>query len=129
MGIVLCLRNDRVKEVAPLVLLIIYIVAVSMPILAQARYSEPLNPFLSILACIPFVPARRRFNSAKLHEAPTPFIDETRSKLVRIGASAWESAQSPDSGAAERPGRASGSNTFGASASSNPVGAKYSTNT
>jgi len=86
MGIVRCLRNDRVKEVAPLALLIIYIVAVSMPILAQARYSEPLNPFLSILACIPLVTAKRRFNSVKLQEASTPFIEETRSQLVRIGA-------------------------------------------
>lgn len=86
MGIVRSLRDDRVKEIAPLALLIIYIVAVSLPILAQARYSEPLNPFLSILACIPLVTAKSRFNSAKLHEAPTPFIEETRSKLVRIGA-------------------------------------------
>jgi dolichyl-phosphate beta-glucosyltransferase len=87
MGIVRCLRNDRSKELAPLVLLIIYIVAVSMPILAQARYSEPLNPFLSILAFIPLVMARRTFNSAKLHdEAPTPFIEETRPKLVHMGA-------------------------------------------
>jgi len=85
MGIVHCLRNERVKEVAPLVLLIIYIVAVSVPILAQARYSEPLIPFLSILACIPLVTAQRRFSGAKLHETPTPLIEETRSKLVRIG--------------------------------------------
>jgi dolichyl-phosphate beta-glucosyltransferase len=85
-GIVRCLRNDRVKEIAPMVLLIIYIVAVSMPLLAQARYSAPLNPFLSILACIPLVTPQRRFNSAKLHESPTPFVEEARSELVRIGA-------------------------------------------
>jgi len=86
MGILSCLRNGLSKELAPLVLLIIYIVAVSMPILAQARYSEPLNPFLSILACVPLVTAQRRFNRAKLHEGPTPFTEETRTKLVRIGA-------------------------------------------
>ncbi len=92
MGIVRSLRNDRVKEISPLVLLIVYIVAVSLPILAQARYSEPLNPFLSILACIPLVTAKSRFNSAKLHEASTPFIEETRSKLVQIGAPVKEPA-------------------------------------
>jgi len=74
MGFVLCLRNDRVKDIAPMALLIIYIVAVSIPILAQARYGEPLIPFLSILACITLVTAQRRFNGARymLHEAPTP---------------------------------------------------------
>jgi hypothetical protein len=33
-------------------------VGVSVPILAQARYSAPLIPFLSILACKALVPDR-----------------------------------------------------------------------
>jgi 4-amino-4-deoxy-L-arabinose transferase-like glycosyltransferase len=117
MGVVHCLRNDRAKELAPLALLIIYIVAVSMPILAQARYSEPLNPFLSILACIPLVTARGRFKSATLNEAPTPLIEEIRSELVHVGTS----------GEAERPSRASESNTLDAFVSPTHDGAKYST--
>ena len=50
-GVAACWRNGRLNAVAPLVLLILYIVGVSVPILAQARYSAPLIPFLSILAC------------------------------------------------------------------------------
>ena len=60
-GIVFCVRNDRVKDIAPLVLMIIYIVAVTMPILAQARYSQPLIPLLSILACHSLVTIRGKF--------------------------------------------------------------------
>jgi hypothetical protein len=50
MAIVLYVKSGRTKAIAPLALLIIYIVAVSVPVLAQARYSAPLMPFLSILA-------------------------------------------------------------------------------
>jgi 4-amino-4-deoxy-L-arabinose transferase-like glycosyltransferase len=51
-GFVTSAKGGRLKEVAPLGLVICYIVAVSMPILSQARYSQPLIPFLAILACI-----------------------------------------------------------------------------
>jgi 4-amino-4-deoxy-L-arabinose transferase-like glycosyltransferase len=61
-GIVISLRNDQFKSVAPLALLIVYIVAVSVPILALARYSVPLIPFLSILACITLVASQRRLS-------------------------------------------------------------------
>ena len=57
-GVVTCVRNKRIKAVAPLVLLIVYTVGVSLPILAQARYSAPLIPFLAILACKALVPDR-----------------------------------------------------------------------
>ena len=60
LGTVLSVRNNRIRLVAPLALLIIYYVAVYVPILAQARYSVPLIPFLSILACLPLVAAQRR---------------------------------------------------------------------
>lgn len=59
-GIVFSVRNDQFKSIAPLGLLIVYIVAVSVPILALARYSVPLIPFVSILACITLVAAQRR---------------------------------------------------------------------
>lgn len=62
-GFVLCLRNGRANLVTPLVLMCIYMVAVSIPILAQARYSGPLIPFMSILAAIAVIVGVRRFAS------------------------------------------------------------------
>ncbi len=50
LGFIVCLRNGQAKNIGPMALLVVYIVAVSAPILAQARYSAPLIPFLSILA-------------------------------------------------------------------------------
>lgn len=57
-GFIFSVRNQQVKSIAPFCLLIIYIVAVSVPILALARYSVPLIPYLSILACIAVVTAQ-----------------------------------------------------------------------
>lgn len=54
-GTVFCVRNDQAKSIAPMALLIAYIVAISIPILALARYSVPLIPFVSILACTAIV--------------------------------------------------------------------------
>lgn len=63
-GAVACWRNGRLNAVAPLALLILYIVGISLPILAQARYSAPLIPFLSILACKALVPDSRASSDA-----------------------------------------------------------------
>jgi hypothetical protein len=52
-GILLSVKSGQLKIIAPMVLLIAYSMAVSLPILAQARYSVPLIPYLSILAFIP----------------------------------------------------------------------------
>lgn len=60
MGTVLSVRNSQFKIIAPMLLFIAYVVAVYTPILAQARYSVPLIPFLSILACVTLVPTQRR---------------------------------------------------------------------
>jgi 4-amino-4-deoxy-L-arabinose transferase-like glycosyltransferase len=60
LGFAFSAKNGRLKDVAPLVLLIAYLVAVSVPILAQARYSQPLIPFLSILACMAIVKIRQK---------------------------------------------------------------------
>jgi len=59
LGLVYSAKDGRLREVAPLALLIAYLVAVSVPILAQARYSQPLIPFLSILACMAIVKIRQ----------------------------------------------------------------------
>jgi 4-amino-4-deoxy-L-arabinose transferase-like glycosyltransferase len=49
-GAVLCLKSGRFTAIGPLLLFILYVMAVHVPILAQARYSMPLIPLLSILA-------------------------------------------------------------------------------
>lgn len=61
-GVVGCITKGRIGAVGPIALLIVYIVGVSLPILAQARYSTPLIPFLSILACKALVPDRAASN-------------------------------------------------------------------
>ena len=62
-GSVLCLKNKRFTTIGPLVLFILYVMAVHVPILAQARYSVPLVPLLSILASFVFVAKRKSVHS------------------------------------------------------------------
>lgn len=50
-GVILAVKNNQFKTIAPMGLLILYIVGVSVPILSLARYSVPLIPFVSILVC------------------------------------------------------------------------------
>ena len=52
-GILLSVRSGQLRIVSPMVLLIAYSIAVTLPILAQARYSVPMIPYLAILAFIP----------------------------------------------------------------------------
>ena len=47
------------------VLLIAYVEAVHLPILAQARYSVPLIPFVSLLAAIGLVAVWARVNESR----------------------------------------------------------------
>jgi|ERR1700722_16352366 len=65
LGLVLTVRNRQIKIIAPLLLLLIYIAGVHVVILAQARYSVPLVPFLSILASVSLVAAQRRLSGTK----------------------------------------------------------------
>jgi hypothetical protein len=72
-AIVLCFRDHRLKEVAPMPLLAIYLMAVSIPILAQARYSQPLLPFVSLLAGVTLITAQRKLQGAShpdMHSGP-----------------------------------------------------------
>jgi hypothetical protein len=78
-GVLLWVRSGRVEDVAPLVLLIIYILAVSLPILAQARYCGPLIPFLSILAWTPITRALRE-SSATVRTFPQVQVAEASSQ-------------------------------------------------
>jgi hypothetical protein len=59
-GIALSARNGHLKVIAPMILMIVYSMAVSAPIIAQARYSVPMIPYVAILACIPLLTLRRR---------------------------------------------------------------------
>jgi len=59
-GTVVSVKNKRFPTIGPFVLFIVYVVAVYVPILAQARYSVPLIPFLSILASIALAAAREK---------------------------------------------------------------------
>jgi 4-amino-4-deoxy-L-arabinose transferase-like glycosyltransferase len=59
-GIAVCVKNKSFFTIGPMVLFIGYVVAVYIPILAQARYSVPLIPFLSILAAIALVYFREK---------------------------------------------------------------------
>jgi hypothetical protein len=52
LGVVQCVKHRKFLLVGPLVLFVLYVMAVHVPILAQARYSVPLIPILSILAAI-----------------------------------------------------------------------------
>jgi 4-amino-4-deoxy-L-arabinose transferase-like glycosyltransferase len=63
-GIILCLKNGRGKAIAPLGLFLLYSVGLYVAILAQARYSVPLMPFLSIFAGIAVL-AGLRYAAAK----------------------------------------------------------------
>jgi len=54
-GVIIRIRERRFRSIGPIVLLIVYTVAVYAPILAQARYSVPLVPFVSLLASIGLV--------------------------------------------------------------------------
>ncbi len=60
-AVVLCIKDGRARAIAPLALLCAYMVGVSIPILAQARYAAPLIPFMSILVVITLLVLKQRF--------------------------------------------------------------------
>ena len=82
-GIIVAVRNGQIKIIAPIVLLLVYIVAVYVVILAQARYSVPLIPFLSIFAGISLVAAQMKLNGTKSTASLPPV--RTSSRAVSIG--------------------------------------------
>lgn len=76
-GLVIAVRNGLFKAVAPMFLLIAYLVAVSVVVLAQARYSVPLFPFLSILVFIAVDGIRRTVDRR-------PKTDEQSAVLLEV---------------------------------------------
>ncbi len=70
-GIRIALRNYQGRLIAPLLLFIVYTVAVYMPILAQARYSVPLIPFISILAAVAVIHFQREMGESSKQRSVT----------------------------------------------------------
>lgn len=66
-GFVLSVKDGRASETAPLALTVAYLTAVTVPILAEARYSLPVVPFLSVLACIALAAA---WEKVRAHARP-----------------------------------------------------------
>lgn len=60
LGAIVCIRSGRRTVVAPLILIVLYSVIVTIPILAQARYSVPVIPFISLLASVGLAAAGAR---------------------------------------------------------------------
>jgi 4-amino-4-deoxy-L-arabinose transferase-like glycosyltransferase len=69
-GVLLSVRRKQFALIGPMVLFIVYVMAVHVPILAQARYSVPLIPLLSILASLTLI---SRSKPANLSSAAAGF--------------------------------------------------------
>jgi len=65
LGIRVALRRYQWRAIAPLILFIAYTIAIYAPILAQARYSVPLIPFMSILATMALLRPHENVRSAE----------------------------------------------------------------
>ena len=83
-GVVLSVRNGQTKVIGPLVLFIIYFVGVYVPILAQARYSMPLVPFVSILAVVTLVAARENVANFCARHMVIGRVDRGSDKRSRV---------------------------------------------
>jgi 4-amino-4-deoxy-L-arabinose transferase-like glycosyltransferase len=59
-GISIAFRRHMGLAIAPCLLFVVYYVAVYVPILAQARYSIPIIPFLSVFAGVALAATRQR---------------------------------------------------------------------
>lgn len=81
-GFALSVRKGQLKAVGPLALLIMYIEAVSLPILAQARYSVPLIPFVSVFVCITLATAWAKIRGEVRTQEKGPVSDLQVSSLA-----------------------------------------------
>ena len=62
LGMRAALRTGAGRSVGVFVLFIVYLMLLHIPVLAQARYSVPLVPFLSLFAALPLYGCARGFN-------------------------------------------------------------------
>jgi hypothetical protein len=74
-GAAIGFKNHMSRIVGPIVLLVGYVISVYIPILAQARYSVPLIPFLSILATIALFEAWQKMNQSSGLPSDSPGAD------------------------------------------------------
>jgi hypothetical protein len=65
-GAYLAWRHNKSSTAAPMLLVVFYLMATHIPVLAQARYSVPLIPFLSIFAAYAFSCFLTRSDSRQL---------------------------------------------------------------
>jgi hypothetical protein len=70
LGSIYCFKNGRARAVSLLLLFIVYYVAVHVAILAQARYSIPLMPLLSILSALGIVGVQKRIRTTMNESEP-----------------------------------------------------------
>lgn len=82
-GVVVSVRSGQFKLVGVLVLFIAYVMAVHAPILAQARYSMPLIPFISILSGVALDAAWRYRTSLALRQ-PAAWEAASAKQVVRL---------------------------------------------
>ena len=64
-GVIYCFRKDKARAVSLLLVFIGYYMAVHVAILAQARYSIPLMPLVSILSTLGIVAAQQKMTARK----------------------------------------------------------------
>lgn len=64
-GLGFCLRTGQMRAIGPLILFVAYYWAVHLPILAQARYSIPLMPLLSVIGAIGLAAIYERVANAR----------------------------------------------------------------
>ena len=69
-GAISCFRNMQARAVGLLLVFIGYYVAVHVAILAQARYSIPLLPFVSILSTLGILAIQRKASALKNESEP-----------------------------------------------------------
>ena len=88
-GAVYSIRKREARIVGPMVLLIGYIMAVHLPILAQARYSVPLFPMVCLMAAMGLMATRKRlmerFVGGTDVESGRVDMAEARESHARVG--------------------------------------------
>ena len=85
LGIRLMFRRGLARMIAPLLLFMGYTIAVCAPILAQARYSIPLMPFVSIFAAIWLCRSRVTSDSEWRRILSTSSLTDTELEKIAAG--------------------------------------------
>jgi Dolichyl-phosphate-mannose-protein mannosyltransferase len=81
-GTIVCVRNKKTRAVAPLLLFIGYVMAVHVPILAQARYGIPLVSLLSITGTVGVVTIRK--GAAEARDVSNLSVVSSSAEILRV---------------------------------------------